>query len=109
HHHPALRLDLLLLPKRLCVPELRPKTGTDPAVAAYIEQDPETARFLARTNEYLDYLLPLYEKEQKSYLSLGVGCTGGKHRSVYIAERLAARLQKKGYPVRVFHRDATRA
>ena len=108
-HDIDLLFDVRFLANPHFVPELRGKTGTDPAVAAYIEQDPETARFLARTNEYLDYLLPLYEKEQKSYLSLGVGCTGGKHRSVYIAERLAARLQEKGYPVRVFHRDATRA
>jgi UPF0042 nucleotide-binding protein len=108
-HDIDLLFDVRFLANPHFVPELKAKTGTDPAVAAYIEKDPETTRFLARTNEYLDYLLPLYEKEQKSYLSLGIGCTGGKHRSVYIAERLAARLQKKGYPVRVFHRDATRA
>src|SRR4029077_1324696 len=88
-HDVDLLFDVRFLANPHFVPELRSKTGTDPAVAAYIEQDPETARFLARTHDYLDSLLPLYEKEQKSYLSLGVGCTGGKHRSVYIAERLA--------------------
>ena len=90
------------------VPELKPKTGVDPAVAAYIEKDPETERFLARVGEFLDYLLPLYEREHKSYLSIGVGCTGGRHRSVFVAERLAALLKERGYPVRVSHRDATR-
>ena len=59
--------------------------------------------------EFLDYLLPRFEKERKSYLSIGIGCTGGKHRSVYIAEQLAALLQERGYPVRVSHRDATAA
>jgi len=107
-HDIDLLFDVRFLVNPHFVPELKNKTGSDPAVAAYIEQDPETARFLARTGAYLDYLLPLYEKEQKSYLSLGVGCTGGKHRSVYVAERFAERLQKKGYPVRVSHRDATR-
>jgi len=108
-HDVDLLFDVRFLANPHFVPELKSKTGSDPAVSAYIEQDPETARFLARTGSYLDYLLPLYEKEHKSYLSLGIGCTGGKHRSVYVAERLAERLQQKGYPVRVSHRDATRA
>jgi UPF0042 nucleotide-binding protein len=80
----------------------------DPAVAAYIEKDPETPAFLARLTGFLDYLLPQFDREHKSYLSIGIGCTGGKHRSVYIAEQLAALLKEKGYPVRVSHRDATR-
>jgi RNase adapter protein RapZ len=90
------------------VPELKGKTGMDPAVAAYIEKDPETQAFMDRLVGLLDYLLPRFDKEHKTYLSIGVGCTGGKHRSVYIAERLAAALQDRGYPVRVSHRDATR-
>jgi UPF0042 nucleotide-binding protein len=52
--------------------------------------------------------VPRFEKEHKSYLSIGIGCTGGKHRSVYVAERLAEVLKRKGFPVRVSHRDATR-
>jgi UPF0042 nucleotide-binding protein len=107
-HDIDLLFDVRFLANPHFVPELRPKTGLDPAVAAYIEKDPETARFLARMGEFLDYLLPLYEREHKSYLSIGVGCTGGKHRSVYVAERLAAMLKERGYPVRVSHRDATR-
>jgi len=57
---------------------------------------------------FLDYLLPLYEREHKSYLSIGIGCTGGRHRSVYVAEQLAKMLKERGLPVRVSHRDATR-
>jgi len=107
-HDVDLLFDVRFLANPNFVPELKPKTGSDPAVAAYIEKDPETGAFLARLGEFLDYLLPLYEKEHKSYLSIGVGCTGGKHRSVYIAERLAAMMKERGFPVRVSHRDATR-
>jgi UPF0042 nucleotide-binding protein len=107
-HDVDLLFDVRFLANPHFVPELKPKTGSDPAVAAYIEKDPETGRFLARMGDFLDYLLPLYEREQKSYLSIGVGCTGGRHRSVYVAERLAAMLKDRGFPVRVSHRDATR-
>jgi UPF0042 nucleotide-binding protein len=107
-HDVDLLFDVRFLANPHFVPELKPKTGLDPAVAAYIEKDPETERFLTRVREFLDYLLPLYEREHKSYLSIGVGCTGGRHRSVFVAERLAAMLKERGYPVRVSHRDATR-
>lgn len=107
-HDVDLLFDVRFLVNPHFVPELKSKTGSDPAVAAYIEKDPETGAFLSRLSAFLDYLLPLYEKEHKSYLSIGVGCTGGKHRSVYVAERLAAMMKERGYPVRVSHRDATR-
>ena len=107
-HDADLIFDVRFLVNPHFVPELKPKTGLDPAVAAYIEKDPETEAFLARLTDFLDYLVPRFEKEHKSYLSIGIGCTGGKHRSVYIAERLAEVLKKKGFPVRVSHRDATR-
>ena len=77
-------------------------------MAAYIEKDPETEPFLSRLVEFIEYLLPRYEKESKSYLSIGVGCTGGRHRSVYVAERLAGALRGKNYGIRVRHRDAER-
>ena len=93
---PALRRALPGQPH--FVPELKGKTGMDPAVAAYIEKDPETAPFLERLTEFLDYLLPRFDRERKSYLSIGIGCTGGKHRSVYIAERLAELPQGAGVP-----------
>jgi RNase adapter protein RapZ len=104
-----LLFDVRFLANPHFVPELKPKTGEDPAVAAYIERDPETGPFLVRLVEFVEYLLPRYEKENKSYLSIGVGCTGGRHRSVYVAERLAAALKEKKYTVRVRHRDAERS
>lgn len=107
-HDVDLLFDVRFLANPNFVAELKPKTGSDAAVAAYIEKDPETEKFLTRVGEFLDYLLPLYEREHKSYLSIGVGCTGGRHRSVFVAERLATMLKERGYPVRVSHRDATR-
>lgn len=107
-HDVDLLFDVRFLANPHFVPELKPKSGSDPAVAAYIEQDPETQRFLTHLAGFLDYLLPLYEKEHKSYLSIAVGCTGGRHRSVYVAERLAEMLKERGFPVRLSHRDATR-
>ncbi len=107
-HDVDLLFDVRFLANPHFVAELKAKTGNDPAVAAYIEKDPDTEPFLVRLLGFLEYLLPLYEKEHKSYLSIGIGCTGGKHRSVYVAERLASALHDRGIPVRVSHRDATR-
>jgi UPF0042 nucleotide-binding protein len=107
-HDVDLLFDVRFLANPHFVPELKGKTGLDPAVAAYIEQDPETGAFLSHLTDFLDYLVPQFEEERKSYLSIGIGCTGGKHRSVYIAEKLAEILKQKGFPVRVSHRDATR-
>src|SRR5262249_52963968 len=107
-HDVDLIFDVRFLVNPHFVPELKPKTGSDPAVAAYIEKDPETGEFMSRLTAFLDWLLPRYEREGKRYLSIGIGCTGGRHRSVYIAERLAALLNERGYPVRVSHRDANR-
>jgi UPF0042 nucleotide-binding protein len=104
-----LLFDVRFLANPHFVPELKPKTGEDPAVAAYIEKDPETEPFLTRLLEFVEYLLPRYEKESKSYLSIGVGCTGGRHRSVYVVERLAQALRGKRLGVRVRHRDAERS
>ena len=107
-HDIDLLFDVRFLANPHFVPELKPKMGSDPAVAAYIEKDPQTAEFMDRLADFLDYLLPLYEREHKSYLSIGIGCTGGRHRSVYVAEQLAKMLEGRGLPVRVSHRDATR-
>jgi UPF0042 nucleotide-binding protein len=107
-HDVDLLFDVRFLANPHFVAELKGKTGNDPAVAAYIEKDADTEPFLSHLFGFLEYLLPLYEKEHKSYLSIGIGCTGGKHRSVYVAERLAAALHGRGIPVRVSHRDATR-
>ena len=107
-HDVDLLFDVRFLANPHFVPELKGKTGMDAAVAAYIEKDPETAPFLERLTGFLDYLLPRFDREGKTYVSIGIGCTGGKHRSVYVAERLSGLLQERGYPVRVSHRDATR-
>ena len=107
-HDVDLLFDVRFLANPHFVPELKGKTGMDAAVAAYIEKDPETAPFMERLTGFLDYLLPRFDREGKSYVSIGIGCTGGKHRSVYVAERLAGLLKERGYPVRVSHRDATR-
>ena len=103
-----LLFDVRFLANPHFVPELKPKTGLDPAVAAYVERDPETGPFLERLLDFLRYLLPRYEKENKSYLAVGVGCTGGRHRSVYVVERLAEALRAEGTAVRVRHRDNDR-
>ena len=103
-----LLFDVRFLANPHFVPELRGKTGEDPAVAAFIEKDPESSAFLRRLEDFILYLLPRYASEHKSYLSIGIGCTGGKHRSVYMVERLASSLENHGYPVRVRHRDSAR-
>jgi UPF0042 nucleotide-binding protein len=90
-------------------PELRPSTGQDPRVAAYIEADPECEPFVERLTGFLAPLLPRYQAEGKSYLTIAIGCTGGKHRSVYIAERLAAWLRAQGTEVGLGHRVLERA
>ncbi|MCF8483049.1 MAG: RNase adapter RapZ [Rhodospirillum sp.] len=86
-------------------PKLKPLTGLDPAVAAFVSADPDYEPFLKRVTDLLELLLPRYEREGKSYLTVAIGCTGGKHRSVYTAERLAAWLGDSGYRARVRHRD----
>jgi RNase adapter protein RapZ len=90
-------------------PDLRELTGRDPAVGAHIEADPAFGRFFSDLTAMLLPLLPGFEREGKSYLTLAVGCTGGRHRSVFVAERLAAWLTTQGRPVSLRHRDISRA
>ena len=85
--------------------ELRVLTGRDPAVAAHIERDPALSPFLTGLWRLLQPLLPRYEREGKTYLTIAIGCTGGRHRSVYVAERLAAQLGAAKLRVEVAHRD----
>jgi UPF0042 nucleotide-binding protein len=98
--------DVRFLPNPHFVPELRPYTGKHSQVAKYIRSFPQTQEFIARMSELLIYLLPHYVREGKSYLTIGFGCTGGRHRSVMIAEELRKRIAKAGYNVKVTHRDA---
>ena len=100
-----LIFDVRFLENPHYVPELRPLTGRDPAVAAYIERDPDFPPFFAGLWRLLQPLLPRYEKEGKTYLTIAIGCTGGRHRSVYVAERLAAKLRSAPLRVELAHRD----
>lgn len=101
-------LDVRFLPNPFFVDELRALDGTDPAVAQFVLRRGETERFLERTMALLDFTLPLYEREGKRYLTIGIGCTGGRHRSVAIVAELERRLAGQGYPVKVQHRDSAR-
>lgn len=87
--------------------ELRPRTGLDPEVGAYIAEDPTYADAKQRIEELILLLLPRYEAEGKSYVTIAIGCTGGKHRSVHFAESLATRLRLGGFSPTVRHRDLT--
>ncbi len=103
-----LLFDVRFLPNPHFVEELRPKTGLDPEVIAYLEQRPEYDDFYRRLYDFIAYLAPAYKKEMKSYLTIGIGCTGGKHRSVAIGQRLGEDLAKHGYAVEIVHRDFKR-
>src|SRR5690606_19075855 len=83
----------------------RPLTGREPAVAAHIEADPEFAPFWERMTAFLDPLLPRYVAEGKKYLTIALGCTGGRHRSVLAAERLANHLLRSGWRAEAVHRE----
>lgn len=100
-----LVFDLRFLRNPHYVEALRPHTGQDPAVAAYIEADPDFAAFWRCMTDMLRPLLPRYAQEGKKYLTIALGCTGGKHRSVLVAERLAHHLQSNGWRVALHHRE----
>ena len=100
-----LVFDLRFLRNPHYVDALRPMTGQDAPVAAYIEADPDFAPFWRCMTEMLGPLLPRYAQEGKKYLTIAVGCTGGKHRSVLAAERLAHHLQSQGWRVELVHRE----
>ncbi len=101
-----LVFDVRFLTNPHYVDELQPLTGRDPDVGAYIAADPACEPFLVSMDQMLQTLLPLYEREGKSYLTVAIGCTGGRHRSVFTAEQLAGRLSAGGHEVSVRHRDA---
>ncbi|HEX7098195.1 MAG TPA: RNase adapter RapZ [Acidimicrobiia bacterium] len=103
-----LVFDVRFLPNPHWVPELKPLRGTDPAVADYVLTNPDAAEFVDRVEELIAFLLPRYEAEGKSYVSIAIGCTGGHHRSVAIAEEIGRRLEKRGVRAAVRHRDVER-
>jgi UPF0042 nucleotide-binding protein len=100
-----LVFDVRFLPNPHFVPEFRKLTGQDPKVGKYVRQFPQTKEFLDKATDMLKFLLPHYIKEGKSYLTVAFGCTGGQHRSVFIAEEIKKRLAEEGYRVKTSHRD----
>lgn len=103
-----LVMDVRFMPNPNYIPRLKPKNGMDPAVRRYLLEFPATRDFLVRYSALVRSLLPQYIREGKSYLTIAVGCTGGRHRSVYVTHHLAQELHKGGYAVREFHRDIAR-
>jgi UPF0042 nucleotide-binding protein len=103
-----LLFDVRFLPNPHFVESLRPKTGLDPEVIEYLKEQPGYEEFYTKLLDFVGYVLPGYRKEMKSYLTIGIGCTGGKHRSVAIGQRLADDLSAQGYSVEIVHRDCKR-
>ncbi|HYA98565.1 MAG TPA: RNase adapter RapZ, partial [Methylomirabilota bacterium] len=100
-----LVFDVRFLPNPHFVPSLRKFSGKDAKVKRFIRSFPQTGEFLRRIESLLAYLIPHYIREGKSYLTIAIGCTGGKHRSVMLAEELRKALAKKARSVKVVHRD----
>jgi RNase adapter protein RapZ len=103
-----LVFDVRFLPNPHFVRRLHGKTGDDPAVVKYLDHFPETAEITAKVSELLIYLHPKFLKEGKAYLTVAIGCTGGRHRSVAIANALGRRLQEVGLEAGIFHRDVNK-
>lgn len=100
-----LVLDLRFLPNPNFVPRLKRLTGRDGAVVRFMRRQEETGRFLKRLTGFLAYLIPRYRREGKSHLTIALGCTGGRHRSVMVAEEIGTALRRRGYRTNVRHRD----
>ena len=100
-----LCFDARFLPNPYFVDELRPKTGLDAAVADYVMRQPDAAPFLEKICDLVAFLIPRFAAEGKSYATVAIGCTGGKHRSVTLAEAAVRRLREQGFDVKVRHRD----
>jgi UPF0042 nucleotide-binding protein len=98
-------IDVRFLPNPNYVPKLRKLTGLKPAVGRYIMAQPVARKFITDYLKLITGLLPHYVREGKSYLTIAVGCTGGRHRSVFITHYLAQKLRGSGHPIQEFHRD----
>ncbi len=103
-----LLFDVRFLPNPHFVEALRPKTGLDPEVVEYLSHQEGYEEFYGKLLDFVTYILPGYRKEMKSYLTIGIGCTGGKHRSVAIGQRLSDDLAAAGYAIETVHRDCRR-
>jgi len=97
--------DVRFLPNPHFLADLRPLTGLDPQVIKYLQSESEVEDTIARFVDLLAYLLPRFQREGKSYLTVGIGCTGGRHRSVMVAEEMGKKLNELGYKSNVVHRD----
>jgi len=104
-----LIMDVRFLPNPYFVPELKTLDGETEPIQKYVLKNQSTRRFLKKYLDLLDYLIPLYEKEGKAYLTIAIGCTGGRHRSVVISGKLFEHLKKKGMSVEINHRDIAQA
>ena len=100
-----LLLDVRFLPNPHFVPDLKALTGNDQPVIDFLHKSGEVKETIHRFSELLGFLLPLYRREGKSYVTIGIGCTGGKHRSVAVANAIGSWLTGEGYEARVSHRD----
>lgn len=103
-----LMFDVRFLPNPHWLPELRPETGLGDPVREYVFSHVEATEFLDKVTDMLDFLIPLYESEGKSYLTIAIGCTGGRHRSVALTEAIAGRLAERGVTTVTHHRDLVR-
>jgi len=103
-----LVLDVRFIPNPFFIPELKMLTGLDQAVHDYVMSKPESKQFIDEVGRVLDFLIPLYQREGKSYLTIGLGCTGGRHRSPALARELRDRLARSGYEVLVRDQDVAR-
>lgn len=104
-----LLFDVRHLPNPHFVPELKRLSGHDSRVVRYLRSQPEVQETLKRFTDLLQYLLPLYKREGKSYVTVGIGCTGGRHRSVMVANALARALRRGGFDAHAAHRDVRKA
>jgi len=104
-HHADLIIDVRFLPNPYFFDHLRDLDGESEQVKQFLAGKPETQTFLIKYIDLLDYLIPLYVKEGKTYLTIAIGCTGGRHRSVYIAREIYAHVLREGRDIKVTHRD----
>ena len=104
-----LLMDVRFLPNPYFVEELRDLTGKDKQVSDYVFSSKDTGGFVERFLSLLEFLIPRYQQEGKRYLTIGIGCTGGRHRSVSVSIALCDELNRRGIPVQVTHRDVNKA
>lgn len=104
-----LLFDVRFLRNPFFVPDLKPLTGEDSRVQSYVLDEPDAMAFLDQIEQLLKFLIPLFERERRSYLNVGIGCTGGRHRSVAIAKQLEKRLAAAKYHVTLSHRDLSKS